>query len=76
MGESPALNADAEREDGRDATDANLDHGLSQGLIESTNTEIRLLTRIAYGSTAPNPSSGSHSSPSAAIHHNSQAEAA
>ena len=26
-----------------------LDHGLSQGLIESTNTKIRLLTRVAFG---------------------------
>jgi len=28
----------------RQAIDANLEHGLSQGLIESTNTKIRLLT--------------------------------
>ena len=33
----------------REAIDAALDHGLSQGLIESTNTKIRLLTRIAFG---------------------------
>ena len=33
----------------RDTIDAALDHGLSQGLIESTNTKIRLLTRIAFG---------------------------
>ena len=33
----------------RDAIDATLDHGLSNGLIESTNTKIRLLTRIAFG---------------------------
>jgi transposase len=33
----------------RDAIDAALDTGLSQGLIESTNTKIRLLTRIAFG---------------------------
>lgn len=39
----------------RDAIDANLDHGLSQGLIESTNTKIRLLTRIAYGFHGPQP---------------------
>ena len=39
----------------RDAIDANLDHGLSQGLIESTNTKIRLLTRIAYGFRGPQP---------------------
>ena len=25
------------------------DHGLSQGLIESTNTKIRVLTRVAFG---------------------------
>jgi transposase len=33
----------------RAAIDATLDHGLSNGLIESTNTKIRLLTRIAFG---------------------------
>lgn len=33
----------------RAAIDAALDHGLSQGLVESTNTKIRLLTRIAFG---------------------------
>ena len=33
----------------RPAIDAALDTGLSQGLIESTNTKIRLLTRIAFG---------------------------
>lgn len=33
----------------RDAIEATLQHGLSQGLIESTNTKIRVLTRIAYG---------------------------
>ena len=33
----------------RPAIEATLDHGLSQGLIESTNTKIRVLTRIAYG---------------------------
>lgn len=33
----------------REAIDNNLDHGLSNGLIESTNTKIRLLTRIAFG---------------------------
>jgi transposase len=33
----------------REAIDAALDSGLSQGLIESTNTKIRLLTRIAFG---------------------------
>lgn len=33
----------------RAAIDATLDHGLSNGLIESTNTKIRLLTRQAFG---------------------------
>jgi transposase len=33
----------------REAIDAALDSGLSQGLVESTNTKIRLLTRIAFG---------------------------
>ncbi len=33
----------------RAAIDATLDHGLSNALIESTNTKIRLLTRIAFG---------------------------
>ena len=39
----------------RQAIDANLEHGLSQGLIESTNTKIRLLTRIAFGFHGPQP---------------------
>jgi transposase len=33
----------------RTAIDNALDTGLSQGLVESTNTKIRLLTRIAFG---------------------------
>ncbi|MET1001324.1 MAG: ISL3 family transposase [Acidimicrobiia bacterium] len=33
----------------RAAIDAALETGLSQGLVESTNTKIRLLTRIAFG---------------------------
>lgn len=37
----------------RAAIDAALEHGLSQGLIESTNTKIRLLTRIAFGFRNP-----------------------
>ncbi|MCU1493731.1 MAG: putative transposase, partial [Acidimicrobiaceae bacterium] len=37
----------------RKAIDATLDHGLSNGLIESTNTKIRLLTRIAFGFRSP-----------------------
>ncbi|GAA4403813.1 hypothetical protein GCM10023147_45700 [Tsukamurella soli] len=28
---------------------AAIEHGLSNGLIESTNTKIRLITRIAFG---------------------------
>ncbi len=39
----------------REAIDNNLDTGLSQGLIESTNTKIRLLTRIAFGFKGPEP---------------------
>jgi transposase len=37
----------------RAAIDAALEHGLSQGLIESTNTKIRLLTRLAFGFHSP-----------------------
>ena len=37
----------------RAAIDAALEHGLSQALIESTNTKIRLLTRIAFGFRSP-----------------------
>ena len=37
----------------RHSIDAALEHGLSQGLIESTNTKIRLLTRIAFGFRSP-----------------------
>lgn len=37
----------------RESIDANLDHGLSNGLIESTNTKIRLLTRVAFGFKSP-----------------------
>jgi transposase len=39
----------------RDAIGANLEHGLSQGLIESTNANIRLLTWIAFGFHGPQP---------------------
>ena len=39
----------------RPAIDATLDHGLSNGLIESTNTKIRVLTRVAYGFHTPQP---------------------
>jgi transposase len=37
----------------RDAIDAALDSGLSNALIESTNTKIRLLTRVAFGFRSP-----------------------
>jgi hypothetical protein len=37
----------------RTAIDAALEHGLSQGLIESTNTKLRVLTRIAFGFRSP-----------------------
>jgi transposase len=35
------------------AIHATLDHGLSNGLVESTNTKIRLLTRTAFGFRSP-----------------------
>lgn len=41
------LSASIERE--RASILASIEHGLSNALIESTNTKIRLLTRIAYG---------------------------
>lgn len=50
----------------RQAIDAALDHGLWQGLIESTHTKIRLLTRIAFGFRSPKHSSPWPCSPSAA----------
>jgi transposase len=37
----------------RQAIDAALDSGLSNALIESTNTKIRLLTRVAFGFRSP-----------------------
>lgn len=37
----------------RPAIDASLEHGLSNALVESTNTKIRVLTRIAYGFKSP-----------------------
>jgi len=37
----------------RDAIDAALEHRLSNGLVESTNTKIRLLTRMAFGFKSP-----------------------
>lgn len=39
----------------REAIDAALDAGLSNARIESTNTKIRLLTRIAFGFHGPEP---------------------
>jgi transposase len=39
--------------DHQPAIHASLDHGLSNALIESTNTKIRLITRIAYGFANP-----------------------
>ncbi len=39
----------------RAAIDATLDSGLSNALIESTNTKIRLLARIAFGFHGPAP---------------------
>lgn len=39
----------------RAAIDAALEHRLSQGLVESTNTKIRLLTRVAFGFHGPKP---------------------
>ncbi|MGH2892649.1 MAG: ISL3 family transposase, partial [Solirubrobacteraceae bacterium] len=33
----------------RASIEASLTHGLSNGLVESTNTKLRLLTRMAYG---------------------------
>jgi transposase len=37
----------------RTSIDNALDHNLSNALVESTNTKIRLLTRIAYGFRSP-----------------------
>ncbi len=37
----------------RGAIDASLEHRLSNGLVESTNTKIRLLTRMAFGFKSP-----------------------
>ena len=58
----------------RAAIDHALDSGLSNGLIESMNTKIRLLTRIAFGFKTPTHSSLSPCSPSAVTHPSSQAE--
>ena len=37
----------------RVSIDASLEHRLSNGLVESTNTKLRLLTRIAFGFKSP-----------------------
>lgn len=37
----------------RTAIETTLDHGLSNGLIESTNTKIRVITRVAFGFKDP-----------------------
>jgi transposase len=37
----------------RDAIHISIDHGLSNGLVESVNTKLRLLTRMAFGYTDP-----------------------
>jgi transposase len=39
----------------RSAIEATLEHQLTQGLVESTNTKIRLLTRVAFGFHGPKP---------------------
>ena len=39
----------------RAAIDAALDRGLSNALVESTNTKIRLLARVAFGFHGPEP---------------------
>ncbi len=38
----------------RTAILACIEHGLSNGRIESNNTKIRLITRLAFGFTSPN----------------------
>lgn len=43
---------------------AAIEHGLSNGLIESTNTKIRLITRIAFGfHSPPSPDRPGHAQP-------------
>ncbi|HET6811256.1 MAG TPA: ISL3 family transposase [Acidimicrobiales bacterium] len=41
--------------DHREAIEAMMDSRLSNGLVESTNTKIRLLTRVAFGFHGPQP---------------------
>ncbi|MEY2419969.1 MAG: hypothetical protein QOI95_36 [Acidimicrobiaceae bacterium] len=50
----------------RAAIEAALDSGLSNARIESTNTKIRLITRVAFGFHSADASSPSHAQPSAA----------
>jgi len=38
----------------REAIHISIDHDLSNGLVESTNTKLRLLTRMAFGYADPN----------------------
>jgi hypothetical protein len=58
----------------RHAIDATLEHGLPNALIESVNTKIRLITRIAFGFKTPTPSSPWPCSPSAATDPHSPAD--
>jgi transposase len=37
----------------RISINASLEHRLSDGLVESTNTKVRLLTRMAFGFKSP-----------------------
>jgi len=39
----------------RDRILAAIEHGLSNALVESTNTKVRLITRMAYGFASPEP---------------------
>ena len=39
----------------KDSILAEIEHGLSNGRIESVNTKIRLITRIAFGFATPEP---------------------
>lgn len=39
----------------RTEIEATLDHGLSNGLVESANTKIRVITRVAFGFHGPQP---------------------
>ncbi|MGE0304583.1 MAG: transposase [Acidimicrobiia bacterium] len=52
----PTTSSPARSPNHRQAIDRALDSGLSNGLIESTNTKIRLRTRISFGFHGPEPS--------------------